>query len=668
MESDESTNNSFKCASISETKLLKKNLIEDNQCSLSFNALNFNNLISKKNNLNSNLEREKSQLDTHNKVLNKVNNTFLVSLSICILNSKSATLGKGTYGIVRNGSIFINNQLDQNECAFKTFLGKDGLYFSQTVLREIIPLCSLPVHENVLKPRIVFIDEKNRIHFASELMKCNLHERLKLSSCTLQQKLEWSYELIQAVHHLHSNGFLHRDIKLENIFLDINGRLILGDLGMSRFSCPFISPQFSSGVCTLWTRAPELCAYSLDNSKNSREAKYTSSVDCFSLAITILSIFASRYFFQGKDEEEMLKVFFTTLGKPLENSKSLFWCEDTNLNNRETRNSKPKWKSIASNITLLSTNTEEVFYSLLLECSKRHITVHPDLIRSLLPLLSMEPETRGSAFDLLQNPFWISMKDSIKPKKYIKQATNFNSSKVCLILDTQKAKNTLKVLKESIKQISDSQILFFHSNYYSTVNVNEITTIQNDEILKDEDPKKMNLLKDEDIYNSCTTKGVLRLAVTEWILSLKKSLCLQSITILDSILFWEKVRDLVDVEVKNEMVLAAACCSLISKVHEYTLYSNQRWIRCLSNSATVEDLSKYELLALKITNCKVFTNFQEHPLTILNKRILETNLVVSESNREKMLHLLCTLISKYHSNDSVKIDEMITRCIESIKN
>ena len=51
------------------------------------------------------------------------------NVSILINTNKHSTLGKGTYGIVRTGSINVNGLVDKNESAFKTFLGKDGVFF-----------------------------------------------------------------------------------------------------------------------------------------------------------------------------------------------------------------------------------------------------------------------------------------------------------------------------------------------------------------------------------------------------------------------------------------------------------------------------------------------------------------------------------------------------------
>jgi len=556
--------------------------------------------------------------DADSKVLCPLQVPFQISASIN--SGKNCTLGKGTYGIVRTGTVVVNDRIDKNENAFKTFLGKDGVAFSQTVLREIIPLCCLPEHENVLKPRLVYADDKNRIHFSSEKMKCNLYERLKTTASSVDQKLMWSMQLIRAVNHMHANGFLHRDIKLENIFLDDRDNVVLGDLGMSRYSSPFVEARFSSGVCTLWTRAPELCAYAIDVRKNSRELSYDASVDCWSLGITVLSIFASRYFFQGKDEEDMLKLIFATVGKPSEDTTSEAWCL-----RRETRNSKIRWKMIAQNSTLLSKNTEDVVDSLILECSRRRIIAHPDLIRSIVPLLAIEPEKRGSANEVLKTPFWKGVEQDISIVK--------TKIKKFVPLETEK-----KIGKER-EAVLEEKLLFVSLNYYGLDTPEPRCSIT----------QKTTQTNEDQIYESCTTRGILRLAVTEWILSLQKSLSLLPLTIIDSIFFWERVRDLVDVQVKNEMVLAAACCSLVSKIHEYVQYPSQRWIRCLSNTATVEELVKYEMLALKTSNCGVFTcsSKQKHPISVLS----DLKLDLGQSDRDKILLSLCSLMAKHHTQD-----------------
>ena len=545
---------------------------------------------------------------------------YPVSFRVSINNVKAGLLGRGTYGVVHTGISSCNDYEDANISAFKTFLGKDGTFLSQTILRELVPLCSLPAHANVLKPRLVFLDDKNRVHFSSEKMKCNLHDRLKASFCTLEQKKKWSIQLMNAVKHMHQHGFLHRDIKLENVFLDENDDAVLGDLGMSRFGSESVMMSLSSGVCTLWTRAPELCAHATDGKKNGKELVYNVSVDSWSVGITLLSIFSSRYFLQGTDEETMLKLIFSIFGKP---SKDSSW--DSN-SGRETRNSKSVWKSACEHTMFSSDECQKVETSILMECSRRRITVvDQHFVRSILTLLRVEPEQRGTVDDVLNHPFWrVDIPMPIHAKV-----------NACYSPPTAKLKKNIKWV-----DVTEHQLLYWSQSYYKYTYPSKNVNIE----MKD-------TTSDDDVYSSCTTRGVLRSAVTQWILSLQKSLDLLPLSIMDSILLWERIRDQVDVSVKDEMLLAAACCSLVSKIHEYTPFSSQTWIRCLSSSVTVNDLQKYEILVLRTCKCNLLTfKINVHPIFSVQT--------------EKDAMLLCQYVAKNHTED-IDQSKLLSHALES---
>jgi NIMA (never in mitosis gene a)-related kinase 1/4/5 len=46
--------------------------------------------------------------------------------------------------------------------------------------------------------------------------------------------LHWFVQLALGLHYMHNNKVLHRDLKTQNVFLLGNGRLVLGDLGISK--------------------------------------------------------------------------------------------------------------------------------------------------------------------------------------------------------------------------------------------------------------------------------------------------------------------------------------------------------------------------------------------------------------------------------------------------
>lgn len=46
--------------------------------------------------------------------------------------------------------------------------------------------------------------------------------------------MHWFVQMLLGVHFMHGNRVLHRDLKTQNIFLLSSGRLVLGDLGISK--------------------------------------------------------------------------------------------------------------------------------------------------------------------------------------------------------------------------------------------------------------------------------------------------------------------------------------------------------------------------------------------------------------------------------------------------
>jgi len=65
--------------------------------------------------------------------------------------------------------------------------------------------------------------------------------------------------VLSAVHHLHKDQIVHRDIKGANILISDKGVAQLADFGLANRLCPKDKNKiYTTKVVTLWYRAPEL--------------------------------------------------------------------------------------------------------------------------------------------------------------------------------------------------------------------------------------------------------------------------------------------------------------------------------------------------------------------------------------------------------------------------
>ncbi|CAH2074075.1 unnamed protein product, partial [Iphiclides podalirius] len=115
-------------------------------------------------------------------------------------------------------------------------------------------------------------------------------------------------QLLKAVHHLHDNWILHRDLKTSNLLLSHKGVLKVGDFGLAR---EYGSPlrQYTPIVVTLWYRAPELLLCCKE---------YSTPIDMWSVGCIFAEFITMNPLFPGKSEVDQLNRIFKDLGTPSE--------------------------------------------------------------------------------------------------------------------------------------------------------------------------------------------------------------------------------------------------------------------------------------------------------------------------------------------------------------
>ncbi|XP_014673021.1 PREDICTED: cyclin-dependent kinase 7-like [Priapulus caudatus] len=132
---------------------------------------------------------------------------------------------------------------------------KDGI--NRTALREIKLLQEL-YHPNIITLMDVY-GQKSNISLVFDFMETDLEVIIKDMTVVLTPAHCKSYIVmtIKGLEYLHANWILHRDLKPNNLLVDRNGVLKIGDFGLAK---TFGSPNrvYTHQVVTRWYRAPEL--------------------------------------------------------------------------------------------------------------------------------------------------------------------------------------------------------------------------------------------------------------------------------------------------------------------------------------------------------------------------------------------------------------------------
>ena len=136
-------------------------------------------------------------------------------------------------------------------------------------------------HPNLLQYFSVWYEENNHkaIIITELLQGGNLNEHRKYQK-KLKIKLikKWIKQILLALNYLHSNGYIHHDIKCQNILVDrITGNLKIGDL-ISLEKCDE-KGYFSKYIGSEEFIAPEV-----------KQGKYTFKADIYSLGLTIVQL------------------------------------------------------------------------------------------------------------------------------------------------------------------------------------------------------------------------------------------------------------------------------------------------------------------------------------------------------------------------------------------
>ncbi|KAI9247525.1 kinase-like domain-containing protein [Sporodiniella umbellata] len=145
--------------------------------------------------------------------------------------------------------------------------------YKAAILRELKIMST--AHPNLIRLREVSL-WRDDVWMAMDLMRCSVFAVLCQRGMPEEHTLHIACESLKALHYLHTKGFIHRDIKCENLLLGWNGEVKLADFGLATRS----SRRNRDRLGTSKWMAPEVI----------REQYYTEKIDMWSMGITLIEM------------------------------------------------------------------------------------------------------------------------------------------------------------------------------------------------------------------------------------------------------------------------------------------------------------------------------------------------------------------------------------------
>jgi cyclin-dependent kinase len=217
---------------------------------------------------------------------------------------KLEKIGEGTYGVVYKAKDRKRNILVALK---KIRLESEDEGTPSTAVREVSILKQLQ-HPNIVELYEV-IHTENSLTLVFEYLDQDLKNYLDacgekgIDPYTVKSFL---YQLLQGIAHCHKNHILHRDLKPQNLLINMEGELKLADFGLARgFGIPV--KKFTHEVVTLWYRPPDVLMGS---------TRYSTQVDIWGIGCIFAEMVAGRPLFCGASDADQSVKIFKILGTP----------------------------------------------------------------------------------------------------------------------------------------------------------------------------------------------------------------------------------------------------------------------------------------------------------------------------------------------------------------
>ena len=221
----------------------------------------------------------------------------------------SLPCGEGAYGIVLKATL---RETGDTVAIKKLTYTKFHSFDECVLLREVQALRRLR-HQNIVKLKEL-IREQDVLYMVLEYVDTTLDRWLRDQSMPPHEASVQTIacKLMNGLKYMHAQGFVHRDIKPQNILVSHDLKdLKLCDFGIARKTRSATEKELTEYVTTRWYRAPEILLHS---------PAYSLPVDIWAAAAIIAECFTRQPIFPGQSEADQLERITKILGKPHESS------------------------------------------------------------------------------------------------------------------------------------------------------------------------------------------------------------------------------------------------------------------------------------------------------------------------------------------------------------
>lgn len=204
-------------------------------------------------------------------------------------------LGKGGFGLVyactkrTTGTLYAYKEMDKVIIKSKK---AQALCISE---RNILTKVNSPF---IVCLKYAFQTKKKLVLVLDLLMGGNLAYHLRSETLFLEDQVKfWAAQIVCGLDHLHSTGFVYRDLKLENILLDEDGNCSISDLGLAIK----VSPTLSGKCGTRGYWAPEM----LVRGQDGKRLCYNHTVDWWSFGCVVYELLYGKCPFRTKSARQL---------------------------------------------------------------------------------------------------------------------------------------------------------------------------------------------------------------------------------------------------------------------------------------------------------------------------------------------------------------------------